>query len=139
MSGKTALWALAAVLGIALAAGISFATSQLTSQHIGLGSEPLTAGRRLAPPPAPTVRRTTTPAHTRPPTGTAPQAPATTQPQTAAPPSVTLAPGAGEGASPPVASPPGPAGEAGAEQPARETSGDDQSPHSRPARQGRDD
>jgi hypothetical protein len=46
----TTLWALAAVIGIALAAGISYATSQLTSQHIGLASEPLTAGRRLAPP-----------------------------------------------------------------------------------------
>ncbi len=52
MSRKTALWALAALLGIALAAGITWATSQLTSQHIGLASEPLSAGSRLAPPAA---------------------------------------------------------------------------------------
>ena len=35
--------------GIALAAGITWATSQLTSQHIGLSSEPFSAARGLAP------------------------------------------------------------------------------------------
>ena len=40
---------LAAVLGVAIAAGITWATSQLVSQHIGLASEPLTAGQRLLP------------------------------------------------------------------------------------------
>ena len=50
MSRQAALWALAALLGIALTAGITWATSQLTSQHIGLSSEPVSAGSRLAPP-----------------------------------------------------------------------------------------
>ena len=49
MSRQAALWALAALLGIALTAGITWATSQLTSQHIGLSSEPISAGSRLAP------------------------------------------------------------------------------------------
>jgi hypothetical protein len=49
MSRQAALWAFAALLGIALAAGITWATGQLTSQHIGLSSEPLSAGSRLAP------------------------------------------------------------------------------------------
>ena len=49
MSRQAALWALAALLGIALTAGITWATGQLTSQHIGLSSEPISAGSRLAP------------------------------------------------------------------------------------------
>ncbi len=50
MTRRTAIWALAALLGIVLTAGITWATSQLTSQHIGLASEPLSAGSHLAPP-----------------------------------------------------------------------------------------
>jgi hypothetical protein len=49
MSRRGALWVLAGLLGIAIAAGITWATSQLTSQHIGLSSEPLSAARGLAP------------------------------------------------------------------------------------------
>lgn len=49
MSRQAALWTLAAILGIALTAGITWATSQLASQHIGLSSEPISAGARLAP------------------------------------------------------------------------------------------
>ncbi|HST34648.1 MAG TPA: hypothetical protein VLJ80_14135 [Solirubrobacteraceae bacterium] len=49
MSRQTALWVLAALLGLMLTAGITWATSQLTSQHIGLSSEPISGGRRLAP------------------------------------------------------------------------------------------
>jgi hypothetical protein len=49
MSRQAALWGLAAMLGIALTAGITWATSQLASQHIGLSSEPISAGVRLAP------------------------------------------------------------------------------------------
>jgi hypothetical protein len=49
MSRQTALWALAALLGLVLTAGITWATSQLTSQHIGLSSEPISGGRSLAP------------------------------------------------------------------------------------------
>jgi hypothetical protein len=40
---------LAAGLGIALAAAITWGTSQLVRQRIGLASEPLNAGRRLLP------------------------------------------------------------------------------------------
>lgn len=50
MSRQAALWLLAAVAGIVIAAGITWATSQLTSQHIGISSEPLSAAHRLAPP-----------------------------------------------------------------------------------------
>jgi hypothetical protein len=49
-------WIVAAVLGLALAAGITLAASQLSSQHIGLSGEPLSAGDELVPKtrPAPT-------------------------------------------------------------------------------------
>jgi hypothetical protein len=39
----------AAVLGLALAAGITLAASQLSSQQIGLSGEPLSAGAELVP------------------------------------------------------------------------------------------
>ncbi len=66
-------WTLAAVAGLVLAAGLSTAASTLSRQRIGLSSEPLTAGRALAPherAPAPTHRppappQTGTPAPTR--------------------------------------------------------------------------
>jgi hypothetical protein len=44
---RTAFVALVAVLGIVLAAAITYGTSQLVRQHIGLASEPITAGRTL--------------------------------------------------------------------------------------------
>ena len=44
-------WTLLALLGLAVAAAISVAASNLVSQRIGLASEPLSAGRALAPPP----------------------------------------------------------------------------------------
>ncbi len=129
MMGKTALWALAAVLGIVLAAGISFATSQLTSQHIGIGSEPLTAGRRLAPPPPSGARRTTAPTRTQPPASTSPRTPATTQTSTTAP-VVPAQPTVTEAEPPAAASP----------SPAPETSRDDQAHRSSGSgHQGRDD
>src|SRR5688500_9707978 len=46
------LWSLAAVAGLLLAAGITLAASELSSQNIGLSSEPLSAGDRLAAPAA---------------------------------------------------------------------------------------
>lgn len=49
MSARPWAWALAALLGIVLTAAITWATSQLTSQRIGLSSEPVSAGGRLAP------------------------------------------------------------------------------------------
>ena len=44
-------WALAALAGLVLAAGLSTAASTLSRQRIGLSSEPLAAGRALAPAP----------------------------------------------------------------------------------------
>jgi len=63
MSGarRSLLVALVAVLGIALAAAITWRTSQLVSQRIGLASEPLTAGRRLLPPASRTLPRIAAP------------------------------------------------------------------------------
>jgi hypothetical protein len=55
-----ALVVLAALLGIALAAAITWGTSQLVRQRIGLASEPLTTGLHLLPPaakPPPVVHR----------------------------------------------------------------------------------
>ena len=43
-------WTLLALLGLAVAAGVSVAASHLVSQRIGLASEPLSAGKELAPP-----------------------------------------------------------------------------------------
>jgi hypothetical protein len=45
-------WTTLALLGLALAAGVTLAASELSSQKIGLQSEPLDAGRDLAPPDA---------------------------------------------------------------------------------------
>jgi hypothetical protein len=42
-------WIVAAVLGLALAAGITLAASQLSSQRVGLSGEPLSAGDQLVP------------------------------------------------------------------------------------------
>lgn len=44
-----ARWTALAVLGILIAAAVSVAASRLTSQKIGLASEPLSAGQGLAP------------------------------------------------------------------------------------------
>lgn len=52
VSRRTVLVVTVAVLGIALAAAITWGTSQLVRQRIGLASEPLTAGRGLLPPAA---------------------------------------------------------------------------------------
>jgi hypothetical protein len=47
---KTAVVIVIALLGIVVAAGVTWGTSQLVRQRIGLASEPLTAGQRLLPP-----------------------------------------------------------------------------------------
>jgi len=60
MTARTVIaWVVAAVLGLALAAGITLAASQLSSQRVGLSGEPLTAGDRLVPraQPQPAQRR----------------------------------------------------------------------------------
>jgi hypothetical protein len=50
-------WTLLALAGLAVAAAISVAASKLVSQRIGLSSEPLSAGRELAPPPRDGAKR----------------------------------------------------------------------------------
>jgi hypothetical protein len=42
-------WVALAIAGLVLAAGVSLAASHLSSQHIGLSSEPLDAGQQLVP------------------------------------------------------------------------------------------
>jgi uncharacterized membrane protein YgcG len=42
-------WFALALLGLVIAAGVSLAASRLSSQHIGLSSEPLSAGQKLSP------------------------------------------------------------------------------------------
>jgi hypothetical protein len=42
-------WIALALLGLAVAAGVSVAASHLVSQRIGLAAEPVSAGRELAP------------------------------------------------------------------------------------------
>src|SRR3954464_10299103 len=56
--GRAMRWVLIALLGLAVAAIVSLSASDLTSQPVGLSSEPLTARDQLAPRPA--AERTTT-------------------------------------------------------------------------------
>jgi len=49
MRRQTVLWILLAVLGLVVAAGVTAAAGRLSTQHVGLSSEPLSAGERLAP------------------------------------------------------------------------------------------
>jgi hypothetical protein len=77
-----AAWALAAIAGLVLAAGLSTAASTLSRQRIGLSSETLTAGRALAPTPE---RRIALPHRPR-------RSPTASAQPTAAPPSATAAP-----------------------------------------------
>ncbi len=46
---RTVLWILAAVAGVLLVAGVTAAASSLSTQTIGLSSEPLSAGEQLTP------------------------------------------------------------------------------------------
>ena len=51
MGARTTLrWIALALAGLVIAAGASLASSRLAGQHIGLASEPITAGNELAPP-----------------------------------------------------------------------------------------
>src|SRR3954454_15122422 len=56
---KIALWILGDLAGAVLAAGVTYAASSLSTQRIGLSSEPVNAGRELAP--RATATRTPTP------------------------------------------------------------------------------
>ena len=65
-------WIVAAVIGLALAAAITMAASQLSSQRIGLSGEPPSSGDVLVPRERPSPSRQTTarPPHlTTPPAG----------------------------------------------------------------------
>lgn len=42
-------WIAAGLIGLALAAGVTYAATQLSSQRIGLSAEPPSAGEELAP------------------------------------------------------------------------------------------
>ena len=58
---RTVLWVLAAVAGVLLVAGVTYAASSLTTQTVGLSSEPLSAGEELVPTATPTPKATATP------------------------------------------------------------------------------
>lgn len=79
----TMRWVGLALLGVAIAVGVSIAASGLVSQQIGLASEPITAGDALAP----HVERTThrqKPRHVKPvehPTTTTEAQPPVTEPE----------------------------------------------------------
>lgn len=79
----TMRWVGLALLGVAIAVGVSIAASGLVSQQIGLASEPITAGDALAP----RVERTTQrqkPRHVKPaepPTTTTEGQPPVTEPE----------------------------------------------------------
>ncbi len=55
---KLLLWILGALAGVVLAAGVTYAASSLSTQRIGISSEPVSAGRELAPRAAPTATPT---------------------------------------------------------------------------------
>jgi hypothetical protein len=59
-SGRLLGWFALALLGLVVAAAVSLAASRLSSQHIGLSSEPLGAGKGLAPVVQATTRTTST-------------------------------------------------------------------------------
>ena len=46
---KLLLWTLGALAGVVLAAGVTYAASSLSTQRIGISSEPVSAGQELAP------------------------------------------------------------------------------------------
>lgn len=71
MSTSSLRWPLLALLGLLVAAAIAFLATQMVSQKIGISSEPLSAGRALAPrsaaakkPPVAQTTTVTTPANT---------------------------------------------------------------------------
>jgi hypothetical protein len=64
---RAAAWIVAALLGLLLAATVTYAASRLSSQRIGLSGEPTSAGGELVP----RAARGTTPPSTSTPTSTA--------------------------------------------------------------------
>jgi hypothetical protein len=63
---RRALWFLAALAGVVLAAGVTYAASSLSTPRVGLSGEPPSAGADLAP--RTTATRTPTPRPKRTPT-----------------------------------------------------------------------
>ena len=60
MRRATVLWVLLAASGVMLVAGVTLAASTLSTQSVGLSSEPLSAGDELAPEETATPRRRAT-------------------------------------------------------------------------------
>jgi cytoskeletal protein RodZ len=86
-------WAVLAIVGLLIAVGVSFAASRLASPNIGLSSEPITAGLKLAPAKTTAAR----PAKTKPKPKRkrkrpAKSAPTATTPQVVTPPAPAQAP-----------------------------------------------
>lgn len=91
---RTLIWVVVALVGLVVAAGVTAAASRLSSQRVGLASEPLSAGERLAPGsgrsastetirparPRPAHKRASPPATTTPSQGGSTTAPTTTVP-----------------------------------------------------------
>jgi hypothetical protein len=89
------VWVLFALIGLAVAAGVSIAASRLSSERIGLSSEPITAGKRLVPPRSPVRHRRQRRKRTPAPVTTVPSpAPAKTVPSPAPTPQVPATPSA---------------------------------------------
>src|SRR6185437_15451477 len=61
---RTAMWILAAVAGVLLVAGVTAAASSLSTQTIGLSSEPISEGEQLVPTATPTATASATPTPT---------------------------------------------------------------------------
>jgi hypothetical protein len=105
----TMRWVGLALLGVAIAVGVSIAASGLVSQQIGLASEPITAGDALAPQAAVgakhhqgsgrnTQSKKTPTSHTHPPpTATSPETTEAQPPVTEPEPPVESNPPGGEG------------------------------------------
>jgi hypothetical protein len=105
----TMRWVGLALLGVAIAVGVSIAASGLVSQQIGLASEPITAGDALAPHAAVGAKRhqesghktpskkTPTPHALPPATTTAPETSEAQPPTTEPEPSLESNPPGGEG------------------------------------------
>lgn len=88
-------WVLFALIGLAVAAGVSIAASRLSSERIGLSSEPITAGKRLVPSRSPVRHRRHRRKQTPAPVTTVPNpAPAKTVPSPAPAPQVPATPAA---------------------------------------------
>ena len=68
------VWIAVGLVGLALAAGVTYAATQLSSQRIGLSAEPPSAGEELAPPRAAHRTRSSGPSGTTT-TATEPAAP----------------------------------------------------------------